>query len=63
MLDNTAAWSADHCADALEVPGILCCNRAVKSESPSLVDIAPSILDEFGLKTPNTMNGKSLFST
>ena len=63
MLDNTAAWSADHCADALEVPGILCCNRPVKSESPSLVDIAPSILDEFGLKTPTTMSGKSLFQT
>jgi predicted AlkP superfamily phosphohydrolase/phosphomutase len=63
MLDNTAAWSADHCADALEVPGILCCNRAVKSEGASLVDIAPSILDEFGLKTPNTMSGKSLFTS
>src|SRR5262249_15236649 len=24
---NKNAWSADHCADALEVPGVLYCNR------------------------------------
>ena len=29
LLDNDAAWSADHCADALEVPGVLWCNRAI----------------------------------
>ena len=27
LLDNDSAWSADHCADALEVPGVLFCNR------------------------------------
>lgn len=63
LLDNTAAWSADHCADALEVPGILCCNKPLASSDPSLVDIAPSILNEFGLPTPATMTGRSLFQT
>ena len=30
LLDNDSAWSADHCADALEVPGVLCCNRRLR---------------------------------
>lgn len=63
LLDNTAAWSADHCADALEVPGVLCCNRTLKSDSPSLIDIAPSILAEFGLATPDSMQGQPVFAT
>ncbi len=29
LLDNDSAWSADHCADALEVPGVLFCNRPI----------------------------------
>jgi predicted AlkP superfamily phosphohydrolase/phosphomutase len=62
LLDNDQAWSADHCADALEVPGVLFCNRVVRGGSPSLVDLAPSILAEFGLPTPSRMVGKNLFS-
>jgi predicted AlkP superfamily phosphohydrolase/phosphomutase len=58
---NEAAWSADHCADALEVPGVLCANRKLRRDGPSLVDLAPSILAEFGLETPSTMVGKNIF--
>jgi len=61
LLDNTSAWSADHCADALEVPGVLCCNKPFAAAAPSLIDIAPSILDKFGLPTPRTMSGRSIF--
>jgi predicted AlkP superfamily phosphohydrolase/phosphomutase len=61
LLDNNSAWSADHCADAMEVPGILFSNRAIQAASPALVDIAPSILSEFGLSTPATMEGKNVF--
>ena len=61
LLDNDSAWSADHCADALEVPGVLFCNRPIGAGSPSLVDIAPSILAEFGLPTPPQMAGRNLF--
>jgi predicted AlkP superfamily phosphohydrolase/phosphomutase len=61
ILDNDLAWSADHCIDALEVPGVLFCNRRVGG-SPSLVDIAPSILTEFGLPVPPQMVGKNVFS-
>jgi predicted AlkP superfamily phosphohydrolase/phosphomutase len=63
LLDNKLAWSADHCADALEVPGILCCNKTLEHTEPSLIDIAPSILHEFGLSTPSTMTGRSVFRT
>ena len=63
LMDNDSAWSADHCADALEVPGMLCCNQKIRSEQPSLIDLAPTILAEFGLATPNTMTGKNIFDS
>jgi predicted AlkP superfamily phosphohydrolase/phosphomutase len=62
ILDNDSAWSADHCADALEVPGVLFSNRPIRSRDPSLVDVAPAILAEFGLPTPSSMIGRSFFS-
>jgi predicted AlkP superfamily phosphohydrolase/phosphomutase len=63
LLDNDRAWSADHCVDALEVPGVLFCNRRINAPAPSLVDLAPSILAEFGLPTPPQMVGKNILST
>jgi predicted AlkP superfamily phosphohydrolase/phosphomutase len=62
LLDNDSAWSADHCADALEVPGVLWSNRAIRAAGPSLVDLAPSILAEFGLPAPASMTGRGIFS-
>jgi predicted AlkP superfamily phosphohydrolase/phosphomutase len=61
--ENISAWSADHCADALEVPGVFFCNRPIRAQAPSLVDVAPSILAEFGLPTPSHMVGKNIFRT
>jgi predicted AlkP superfamily phosphohydrolase/phosphomutase len=61
LLANDAAWSADHCADALEVPGVLWCNRPIRGQNPALVDVAPSILAEYGLVTPETMTGRNVF--
>jgi predicted AlkP superfamily phosphohydrolase/phosphomutase len=63
LLDNDSAWSADHCADALEVPGVLFSNRPIRARGPTLVDVAPSILAEFGLPAPASMTGRSFFST
>jgi predicted AlkP superfamily phosphohydrolase/phosphomutase len=62
LLDNDSAWSADHCADALEVPGVLFSNRAFGAKTPALHDLAPSILAEFGLTAPTSMTGKSIFT-
>src|SRR5262249_51842679 len=61
LLPNDLAWSADHCSDALEVPGVLFCNRPLRGRNPALVDLAPSILAEFGLPTPASMTGKNVF--
>jgi predicted AlkP superfamily phosphohydrolase/phosphomutase len=63
LLDNDSAWSADHCADVSEVPGVLFSNRPIAASVPSLVDLAPSILTEFGLKVPSSMEGKNAFAT
>jgi predicted AlkP superfamily phosphohydrolase/phosphomutase len=62
FLDNDQAWSADHCADALEVPGVLFSNRPLRRAGPALVDVAPSILAEFGLPTPSSMVGRNFFA-
>jgi predicted AlkP superfamily phosphohydrolase/phosphomutase len=62
LLDNDQAWSADHCADALEVPGVLFCNRPFRAREPALIDVAPSVLEVFGLPAPSSMTGKSIFS-
>ncbi len=62
LSDNKLAWSADHCADALEVPGVLFCSRPFRAGAPALVDVAPSILAEFGVAVPSSMTGKSIFS-
>jgi predicted AlkP superfamily phosphohydrolase/phosphomutase len=62
LLDNDLAWSADHCADVSEVPGVLFSNRPIRAKTPSLVDLAPSILTEFGLPVPSSMKGRNVFS-
>ena len=62
LLDNDLAWSADHCADALEVPGVLFCNRADPRHGAVAGRLAPSILAEFGLPAPPQMVGKNVFS-
>ncbi len=41
---------------------MLFCNRPIRGKSPSLVDLAPSILAEFGLPTPPQMVGKNVLS-
>jgi len=62
LLDNDSAWSADHCADVSEVPGVIFANRPISVAAPFLVDVAPTILAEFGLKTPSSMEGRNIFS-
>ncbi|MFO0424995.1 MAG: alkaline phosphatase family protein [Planctomyces sp.] len=58
--DNTKAWSGDHCVDPSVVPGILFCNHPVTSDHPRLLDIAPTVLNLFGLSVPGYMDGKAL---
>jgi hypothetical protein len=58
--DNTKAWSGDHCVDPSVVPGVLFCNRPVESDNPRLLDLGPTVLDLFGIKVPDYMDGKPL---
>jgi predicted AlkP superfamily phosphohydrolase/phosphomutase len=61
--DNDSAWSADHCCDSSEVPGILFSNYPIAKEAPSLIDLAPTILARFGLNKPKTMTGIDIFNS
>jgi len=59
--DNDSAWGADHCCDSSEVPGVLFSNQPIKKMAPSLIDLAPTILSEFGLDKPTSMTGEIIF--
>lgn len=61
--DNDSAWSADHCMASSQLPGVVFSNRAILRQNPSLVDLAPTILQEFGVEPPGTMTGGSLFTS
>jgi predicted AlkP superfamily phosphohydrolase/phosphomutase len=60
--DNDKAWSGDHCIDPKLVPGVLIANQnlAANMPEPSIQDIAPTLLDLFGIPTPKHMDGRSL---
>ena len=58
--DNRKPWSGDHCIDPRLVPGVFFCNRPVETTEPSLVDIAPTALELFGIEPPSYMDGRPL---
>ncbi len=58
--DNTKAWSGDHCIDPRIVPGVFFSTHKITTSTPSIVDIAPTVLELFGIKPPGHMDGKSL---
>jgi predicted AlkP superfamily phosphohydrolase/phosphomutase len=58
--DRTNLWSADHCMDPHNVPGMLLSNKDWKHPKPGLWDMAPTILNCFGLATPEEMDGTSI---
>jgi predicted AlkP superfamily phosphohydrolase/phosphomutase len=58
--DNTKAWSGDHCMDPRLVPGVLFSNFKLENDDPSIMDLAPTILEMLGVDRPNYMDGTSL---
>jgi predicted AlkP superfamily phosphohydrolase/phosphomutase len=57
---NTKAWSGDHCIDPSLVPGVIFCNHPIDTPVPRLMDIGPTALDMFGIRTPAYMDGIAL---
>ncbi|MBX3169579.1 MAG: alkaline phosphatase family protein [Candidatus Eremiobacteraeota bacterium] len=57
--DNTSAWCGDHCLHPQRVPGVLLCNQPLRPEA-SLLDLAPTVLDFFGVPRPAALEGRSL---
>jgi predicted AlkP superfamily phosphohydrolase/phosphomutase len=62
LRDNNEKWSGDHLMEASLVPGVLLSNRKIGTVQPSLLDLAPMILAEFGIPKPETMAGTDLLS-
>jgi predicted AlkP superfamily phosphohydrolase/phosphomutase len=60
---NAHAWSGDHCVDPPLVPGVLFANRKIDAKNPGLEDLAPTILQMFGVDPPAWMEGKPVFQS
>lgn len=61
LRDNTQKWSGDHLIEADLVPGILLSNKKIAAERPTLRDLAPTILGEFGIEKQEGMTGNNIF--
>ncbi|MBC7363702.1 MAG: alkaline phosphatase family protein [Candidatus Aminicenantes bacterium] len=61
--DNRKAWSADHCLDPNLVPGVFFTNLKLNTSNPSIMDIAPTVLELFGLEKPAYLDGQTLLKT
>jgi predicted AlkP superfamily phosphohydrolase/phosphomutase len=59
---NDKAWSGDHCIDPDLVPGVLFASQPLGDDGadPSITDLAPTLLDYFGVAAPAHMDGRSL---
>lgn len=60
FVDNPKAWSGDHCIDPRIVPGVFFCTEKIKTDKPSIMDIAPTALELFGIQVPKHMDGHPL---
>jgi predicted AlkP superfamily phosphohydrolase/phosphomutase len=61
VVANLKKWSGDHCAsDRSDTPGILASNRRVATGGHTILDIAPTVLEIFGLKPRPEMDGRPI---
>lgn len=61
---NRDKWSGDHCMHPSHVPGVLLSTRPLSGDidDPSLHDLAPTILETFGVDVPAAMTGRPLWT-
>jgi predicted AlkP superfamily phosphohydrolase/phosphomutase len=58
---NTRKWSGDHGGyDYATTAGVLLSNRPVLTQAPRIIDIAPTVLQFFGVAIPAGTDGKPL---
>jgi predicted AlkP superfamily phosphohydrolase/phosphomutase len=61
VVANLKKWSGDHCAsDRSDTPGILASNRRTATGGHSILDIAPTLLEMFGVKPAADMDGRPI---
>ena len=59
---NMKKWSGDHGGyDFATTAGVLVSNKPLATETPSIMDIAPTVLKFFGVQIPGSIDGKSIF--
>ena len=59
--DNVDAWTADHCVNAADVPGVLFTSRKLRVSDPALKDLPVSLLSLFGVGPGSGMTGRSVY--
>jgi predicted AlkP superfamily phosphohydrolase/phosphomutase len=58
---NMKKWSGDHGGyDFATTAGVLIANKPVNTQSPSIMDIAPTVLKFFGVQIPAEIDGKPI---
>jgi len=57
--NNNKKWSGDHCATAAEISdGVFFCSRKIARDRPSIMDLAPTILELLEAPIPADYDGK-----
>jgi predicted AlkP superfamily phosphohydrolase/phosphomutase len=60
---NKTKWSGDHGGfDYATTAGVIVSNRPLSTTLPRIIDIAPTVLQFYGLGLPANLDGKPLFS-
>jgi predicted AlkP superfamily phosphohydrolase/phosphomutase len=59
---NMKKWSGDHGGfDYQTTAGVLVTNRPLSTATPRIIDIAPTVLEHFGVAASGSIDGKSVF--
>lgn len=58
--ENTRSWSGDHSIDPDLVPGIFFSNWRLEDDAPFIGDVAPTVLNLFGLEPRGFHDGRAL---
>lgn len=62
VYDNMKKWSGDHGGfDYATTAGILVSSKPIRRNDPAIVDIAPTVLQYFGIAVPSEIDGHPLF--